>query len=98
MGHFIGIFMDFKSLFKDWKSEWITRDELYSVTGGMLKARTMRTYDSQGKGIKGKETIGHKQVAYPVKEVIAYLERRAAKQSKSPLTDNFCGGKDNATV
>jgi hypothetical protein len=80
--------MDFRVLFKDWKSEYITRDELYAVTGGMLKAKTIRTYDSQGKGIKGKENIGYKQVAYPVKEVIAYLERRAAKHPKRPEAAN----------
>ncbi|MDR1365761.1 MAG: hypothetical protein LBJ03_01565 [Holosporales bacterium] len=89
--------MNFKDLFKDWKSEWITRDELFKVTGGMLRATTLRTYDSQGKGIKGKESIGPKQVAYPVKEVIAYMECRAAKQSNSPLTANFCGGQDSVT-
>ena len=87
--------MDFKLLFKDWKSEYITRDELYAVTGGMLKPRTIRTYDSQGKGIKGKENISHKQVAYPVKEVIAYLERRAAKQSTAPQVGNLHGGQVN---
>ncbi|MDR1032099.1 MAG: hypothetical protein LBL30_03215 [Holosporales bacterium] len=76
--------MDFRILFKDWKSPYITRDELYAVTGGMLRAKTMRTYDSEGKGIKGKENIGYKQVAYPVESVIEYLEQRAAKKPKKP--------------
>ena len=65
------------------------------MTGGMLKARTMRTYDAQGIGIKGKENIGYKQVAYPVKEVIAYLEQRAARQPKKLEGPNSCGGQAN---
>lgn len=76
--------MDFAKLFKDWKSEYITRDALYELTGGMLNKNTMRTYDSHGVGIKGKENVGYNQVVYPVKEVIAYLESRAANKPNPP--------------
>jgi hypothetical protein len=55
------------------------------VTGGMLKAKTMRTYDSQGIEIKGKVRVGYKTVAYPKAEVITFLKKRKAEAKKNQL-------------
>lgn len=65
--------MKIRDIFKDWKSPCITRDQLYKVTGGLIHPRTIRNLDSLGQGIKGKFFIGRK-VAYPVEEVINFLE------------------------
>ena len=67
--------MKISDIFKDWHSPCITRDQLYRVTGGLIHPRTIRNLDSLGKGIDGKFFIGRK-VAYPIDEVIKYLERR----------------------
>ena len=62
-------------IFKNWRSPFITRDQLYEVTGGLIHPRTIRNLDSLGQGIKGKFFVGRK-VAYPVEEVINFLEGR----------------------
>ena len=67
--------MKTRDIFKDWRSPCITRDQLYKVTSGLIHPRTIRNLDSLGKGIDGKFFIGRK-VAYPIEEVIEYLERR----------------------
>ena len=67
--------MNIKNIFRNWRSPFITRDQLYEVTGGLIHPRTIRNLDSLGKGIKGKFKIGRK-VAYPIEEVINYLENK----------------------
>ena len=46
--------MIIRNIFKNWRSPFITRDQLYEVTGGLIHPRTIRNLDSLGQGIKGK--------------------------------------------
>jgi hypothetical protein len=71
--------MDFSSIFSEWKSPFVTRNQLYDLTGGMIHPKTIRNLDSLGEGIKGKFAIGRRKVAYPVNEVIAWLNDRYNK-------------------
>ena len=67
-----------KNIFKNWPSPFVARDQLHKLTGGLIHPRTIRNLDSLGKGINGKFSVGRK-VAYPVEEVIKYLEDRMEK-------------------
>jgi hypothetical protein len=71
--------MNFKELFKDWRSPYISRDQIYTVTGGVVTQKTLRNLDSMGEGIPGKTRVSFKKVMYPVESVIAWLEERARK-------------------
>ena len=46
------------------------------LTGGIVNVRYLANLDSIGKGIKGRVKVGRK-IAYPVKELIAWLESRS---------------------
>ena len=72
--------MNFKLIFKDWQSPFITRDQLHKVTGGLIHPRTIRNLDSLGKGINGKFNIGRK-VVYPIEEVVKFLEDKMGKNN-----------------
>jgi hypothetical protein len=80
--------MNFDSIFENWKSPYITRNQLGKVTGGLINPKTIRNLDCLGKGIKGKFTIGYRTVAYPIKEVVAWLEERANKYSNKKESNN----------
>ncbi|MDR2645852.1 MAG: hypothetical protein LBC04_01580 [Holosporaceae bacterium] len=49
------------------------------ITEGILNAKTLRNLDCINKGIKGKFTVGYKTVAYPVRNVIEFLEEKVQK-------------------
>ena len=80
--------MDISKIFENWRSPFITREQLYEVTGGLIHPHTIRNLDSLGQGIKGKFSIGRK-VAYPVEEVINFLKDRFH------LDFNSNGGKND---
>lgn len=67
--------MEIHDIFKGWQSPFITRDQLYEITGGLIHPHTIRNLDSAGKGIKGRFRIGRK-VAYPIDEVVKFLENK----------------------
>lgn len=87
--------VNFGSIFAKWKSPFVTRDQLYDLTGGMIHPKTIRNLDAIGEGIKGKFAIGKRKVAYPVENVIAWLEARYNKLNKPSAADTNVGG-DNA--
>ncbi|MDR2646081.1 MAG: hypothetical protein LBC04_02830 [Holosporaceae bacterium] len=68
--------MKIKSIFMNWKSPYITRNQLYEITGGIIHPKTIRNLDSMGKGIPGKFNVSPRKVAYPVEMVIAWLDER----------------------
>ena len=59
-----------------WPSKWISRQSIGEFSGGILNPRTMANFDTRGLGPEGRVRIG-KKVAYPVKEVIRWLEKKA---------------------
>ena len=75
--------IDFSLIFKNWKSPFVTRDQLYELTGGMVNPKTIRNLDSLGEGIKGKFAIGKRKIAYPVENVISWLRDRYNKNNKT---------------
>lgn len=67
--------MNLHDIFKSWRSPFITREQLYEVTGGLIHPKTIRNLDSAGKGISGRFRVGRK-VAYPIDEVVKFLENK----------------------
>ena len=67
---------NFQNLADKWPSAWVERNQLGKFSGGLIHPRTMRNCDSQGIGIPDRVRVGRK-IAYPVKSVIDWLERRA---------------------
>lgn len=72
---------NFQNLADKWPSAWVERNQLGKFSGGLIHPRTMRNCDSQGIGIPDRVRVGRK-IAYPVKSVIEWLERRADYESK----------------
>jgi len=64
------------SLATAWGSPFVERSQVAKFSGGILHSRTMANMDASGRGIEGRIKIGRK-VAYPVKELIAWMEARA---------------------
>jgi hypothetical protein len=64
-----------KSLAEKWPSSFVARSEVSKFSGGILHPRTLANLDSQGGGPTGRVKIGNK-VAYPVAELIRFLERK----------------------
>ncbi len=68
---------DLSSLATKWPSSIVARSEIESFTGGILNQKTCANLDSQGKGIQGRIRINSRKIAYPVQEVIRFLEERS---------------------
>lgn len=68
--------INFETIFENFKCPFITRQQLQNITEGLINAKTLRNIDCLGKGIKGKINIGTRKVAYPVNEVIAWLNNK----------------------
>lgn len=66
----------FKTLAEKWPSSFVARTAIPSFTGGIISERYIANLDSAGKGPAGRVRIGRK-VAYPVNEVVRWLESRA---------------------
>ena len=67
----------FSELASKWPSAWVARTEIRKFTGGMIGEKYMANLDSAGLGPKGRVRIVGRKVAYPVNEVIAWLEQRS---------------------
>lgn len=63
------------SMLQKWPSSIVARQEVGRFTGGTIKPPYIAVLDSRGEGPKGRIKIG-KKVAYPVQELIAWLEER----------------------
>ena len=67
---------DLSHLAEHWQSPLIARGEVRTFTGGLLSEKYLANLDSRGLGVKGRVKIGRK-IAYPVKNLIEFLENRA---------------------
>lgn len=76
-------------IFENWKSPYVSRLQIFEITGGMISAKTLRNLDAKGEGIPGKLRVSARRVVYPVENVIAWLEKgvkRWDKNKKDPVT------------
>lgn len=69
---------DLSLLAARWPSPLVAREKISEFSGGILTPKTMANMDCNGEGPKGRITCGRK-VAYPVAELIAWLESRSNK-------------------
>ena len=67
---------DLSSMAASWPSPLIARGEVERFTGGIISTKYIANMDSKGTGPSGRIRCGRK-VAYPVKELVAWLENRA---------------------
>lgn len=67
----------FSNLADKWPSSLVARTEIEHFTGGIISQKYISNLDSQGLGPSGRVRIGRK-IAYPVDDVIAWLEKRAS--------------------
>ena len=67
---------NFQEIVKNNPSGYILRKNLTEATGGLLHGRTQANLNSLGRGIPGRIMIGNRKIAYPVDEVIKYLQER----------------------
>lgn len=67
---------DLSILAARWPSPFVAREKVGDFSGGIITPKTMANMDSNGEGPKGRITCGRK-VAYPVAELIAWLESRS---------------------
>jgi len=74
---------NFSHIRKNNPSGYILRTNLTEKTGGLLRGRTEANRDSLGIGIPGRITIGKRKVAYPVEEVVRYLQSKITVHSES---------------
>lgn len=63
----------FKELKNYCNGNFVFREDIKTITGGILNHHTMAQLDSQGLGIKNRKIIG-KKVAYNIDDVIQWLE------------------------
>lgn len=66
----------FSQLAEHWPSPLVAREEVAKFSGGILNPRTLANLDALDQGPKGRIRIGRK-VAYPVSELIAWMEKRS---------------------
>ena len=85
--------IDLASIFKNWDSPFISRRDLHRLTHGMINMKTLRNIDSLGAdGIKNKFAFSSRRVAYPVADVIIWLEARYNKLNKPSTASTDVGG------
>jgi hypothetical protein len=65
-----------QSLADKWPSPFVARQEIKQFSGGIISEKYIANLDSQGAGPPGRIRCGRK-VAYPVNELVAWLERRS---------------------
>ena len=70
--------IDLKRLADKWPSTFVSRSEIGRMTGGILSSSYLANLDCQGLGPPGRIKIGRK-VAYPVAELVHWLETRSTK-------------------
>lgn len=67
---------DLRHLAKKWPSSIVARKNIREFTGGILSEKYMANLDSLGQG-PPKIRIG-RQVAYPIDDLIKWLEKRSS--------------------
>lgn len=68
--------VDLSDLAETWFSPFVARKEVGRFSGGIVSPKYMANLDSEGRGPKGRIRVG-RQVAYPVSELVLWLESRA---------------------
>lgn len=63
-----------------WPAPIIARREVFRFSGGILNPRTLANLDAAGLGPRGKFTAGPRQVAYVVKDLVAWMRERGKNQ------------------
>jgi len=58
------------------KSEYVSRKQLWDLTGGIIHPQNIANLDCKGRGIKNAIIIGHKKL-YPIDSVIEWLEENS---------------------
>jgi len=67
----------FSLMAEKWSSPFVSRDQVGKLTGGIVNSRYLANLDCQGKGPVGRIRVGRK-IAYPVNELVAWLERKSS--------------------
>lgn len=67
----------FQELAAKWPSAWVARTEAKDFSGGMVSAKLLANCDCAGTGPAGRIRCGGRKVAYPVNELIKWLEARS---------------------
>jgi len=67
----------FQSLAEKWPSSYVARTEVERFSGGLITKGYLQNLDCKGLGPKGRIRFGRK-IAYPVSELISWLEARSA--------------------
>jgi hypothetical protein len=65
-----------REMLSKWGSSIVCRGEIRRFTGGLISPKSLANLDSRGEGPAGAFRFGSK-VAYPVAEVVSWLEMRA---------------------
>jgi phage terminase Nu1 subunit (DNA packaging protein) len=63
----------FEKLKEKCKTEYVSRKQLWDLTGGILGVAVITKFDSLGCGIKNRKIIGSRTM-YPIESVIEWLE------------------------
>ena len=61
-----------------WTCPYVARTQIGKFTGGLLSEKHLANLDYQGKGPAGRIRCGRK-IAYPVKQLLAWLEERSTE-------------------
>ncbi len=67
---------DLRMLAFKWPSAYVSRDKVGEFSGGILHPRTLANLDAKGVGPRGRIRINNKKIAYPVDELIKWMEER----------------------
>jgi hypothetical protein len=59
-----------------WSSPFVAREKVGVFSGGILHPRTMANLDALGQGPKGRIKIAGKKIAYPVEELVDWMQDR----------------------
>lgn len=70
------ITIDFSAIRLATRAPYLSREEVSKLSGGIVNPKTLANLDCIGQGPAGAIRVGRK-VAYPVEEVIRFLEDRA---------------------
>lgn len=73
--------LDFSRMIKRWPSDFVAREKIGEFTGGIIHPRTMANIDSDKNRISPPRVRFGKKIAYPVKELIEWLNQKIDKES-----------------
>lgn len=67
---------DLSRLKNKWPSPFVAREKVGEFSGGILHPRTMANLDALGQGPKGRIRVAGKKIAYPVDELVEWMQSR----------------------